>query len=1194
MKNNFSAILILFAVVSMSWSNGSSADSNRYFITIDDFEGGRIEKDWYTVNDADVGRCINTVVPGNSSTSFSVKKNTNTLDSSSLYQAVWYSYIGNQMRKAYDHYTDSVVADGFIYSQTGIRMNFSGTEGITFQAYSEKQVRVSIILTTHYDEANRICEQFEYFITVGPEWKTYTISYGNFRGNSYWVPSDPNVIPEKILAVSFQIDAMYGSNDCDKHYSVLLDNIRAYSSKPIKRQAVIKSGKGGKIRITYTPETKPEELLIGDSTDISIRTNTDALIKLVPDSGYKVFDFILDNKHYGPIDSFLIKDISKEHSIEVSFVRDTLTIHTITTSTDGLGNIVPEGVVPVLEDSSKVFVINTSQTDNIKTYLKKLFVDTIPVKATNIYTFENVRNSHKFHAVFDTITWNLTLHYNFDSTTIDPITQVYTLPESTSYLIDFEKYQDYSIKDVIIDSVSVGPVSSYLFRHIIKDHFVDIKMIPSNRIIDDFEDGDLISRSGGVWVTGSDADEKEPNEPGNSTSSITIQECDRNPFDKKCLVWKYSMGDVQAKDSMGIGMGNWAYIYVDLALFSADGFKGIVFNAKATEQRNRINVEVTCGKTPYRANVLLSTEWERYYIPFTDFSVPSWYESEPDSFIPAAITNIGLIADYSSSDSGEIYLSDFQLYTDKEVVIVEGTKEGNGKIYPHGQTVCIKGSSQDFSFITDSNTTVSDVIVNNISAGSCEKYSYSADSSGKIQVLFNYNSGGQEITFNTLGPKTYGDSPFVLTATASSNLPLTYISSDTSVATVTDSTVAIHGAGHTIITAIQEGNDSIFPANPKEQVLVVNPKEISVTDLKVMDKVYDGNRNGLLSGNEKIEGVLNGDDVHLHGSVKFASKNVGDSIDIRTEELRLMGENRTNYKLLLPANLSASITPKPVKIGNIEIMDKTYDGTDKAKIRVGREPKVLEMVEGDSLVISGSATAQFEDKSAGNEKKVFVSGYKITGPDAGNYLLEQPIELTASIFPEELIITAKNATKIENSPDPVFTVLYWGFVDGEDSTIVKGLQIRRTEGEVPGFYDIIPFGAVAANYDITYENGKLTIDRPVSVQDIKPGESLNNKRYGISIANNPVNLSYQNARINICLPEACHLKISIYDGVGNLVYNKSLMSDKNGSTKTLLWDLRNTDGLKVSTGTYLIRLSGHGIRSSQQYHYKAKLGVKRR
>ena len=120
-----------------------------------------------------------------------------------------------------------------------------------------------------------------------------------------------------------------------------------------------------------------------------------------------------------------------------------------------------------------------------------------------------------------------------------------------------------------------------------------------------------------------------------------------------------------------------------------------------------------------------------------------------------------------------------------------------------------------------------------------------------------------------------------------------------------------------------------------------------------MDKVYDGNRNGLLSGNEKIEGVLNGDDVHLHGSVKFASKNVGDSIDIRTEELRLMGENRTNYKLLLPANLSASITPKPVKIGNIEIMDKTYDGTDKAKIRVGREPKVLEMVEGDSIVISG-------------------------------------------------------------------------------------------------------------------------------------------------------------------------------------------------------------------------------------------------
>ena len=143
-------------------------------------------------------------------------------------------------------------------------------------------------------------------------------------------------------------------------------------------------------------------------------------------------------------------------------------------------------------------------------------------------------------------------------------------------------------------------------------------------------------------------------------------------------------------------------------------------------------------------------------------------------------------------------------------------------------------------------------------------------------------------------------------------------------------------------------------------------------------------------------------------------------------------------------------------------MDKTYYKTNKEKIRVGREPKVLEMVEGDSLVISGSATAQFEDKSAGNEKKVFVSGYKIAGPDAGNYLLEQPIELTASIFPEELIITAKNATKIENSPDPVFTVLYWGFV--RDSTIVKALQIRRTDRRVPGFMILFLWGVAAQLY----------------------------------------------------------------------------------------------------------------------------------
>ncbi len=67
----------------------------------------------------------------------------------------------------------------------------------------------------------------------------------------------------------------------------------------------------------------------------------------------------------------------------------------------------------------------------------------------------------------------------------------------------------------------------------------------------------------------------------------------------------------------------------------------------------------------------------------------------------------------------------------------------------------------------------------------------------------------QDINFPALSPRTYGDAPFELGATASSGLPIVYESSNPMVATVSGSTVTIVGSGTTTITAIQAGNATI-------------------------------------------------------------------------------------------------------------------------------------------------------------------------------------------------------------------------------------------------------------------------------------------------------------------------------------------------------------------------------------------------
>jgi alpha-tubulin suppressor-like RCC1 family protein len=78
----------------------------------------------------------------------------------------------------------------------------------------------------------------------------------------------------------------------------------------------------------------------------------------------------------------------------------------------------------------------------------------------------------------------------------------------------------------------------------------------------------------------------------------------------------------------------------------------------------------------------------------------------------------------------------------------------------------------------------------------------------------------QTLTFDSLAEKTYGDAPFTVTATASSNLSVTLSSSDTSVATVSGSTVTLKGAGSTLITATQAG-DTTYAAATRQRTLVV-------------------------------------------------------------------------------------------------------------------------------------------------------------------------------------------------------------------------------------------------------------------------------------------------------------------------------------------------------------------------------------
>jgi hypothetical protein len=126
----------------------------------------------------------------------------------------------------------------------------------------------------------------------------------------------------------------------------------------------------------------------------------------------------------------------------------------------------------------------------------------------------------------------------------------------------------------------------------------------------------------------------------------------------------------------------------------------------------------------------------------------------------------------------------------------------------------------------------------------------------------------QNITFNTLTGKTYGDPAFDLAATGgASGNPVSYTSSNPAVATISGATVTIIGAGTTTITANQTGTGNYAPATA-QQTLAVAKAALTVTANKT-SRIY-GTTNPLFTAT--ISGFVNNEtETVLSGSATLAS-----------------------------------------------------------------------------------------------------------------------------------------------------------------------------------------------------------------------------------------------------------------------------------------------------------------------------------
>jgi hypothetical protein len=322
---------------------------------------------------------------------------------------------------------------------------------------------------------------------------------------------------------------------------------------------------------------------------------------------------------------------------------------------------------------------------------------------------------------------------------------------------------------------------------------------------------------------------------------------------------------------------------------------------------------------------------------------------------------------------------------------------------------------------------------------------------------------------------TYGDNaPTITSPISESTGAITYTSSDTSVATISGSTIVIVGVGTTTITASQAASGSFNAAVPVTALLTVSPKALTITGASVASKTYDGTTTATITGS--LSGVVGSDTVTLTPSGTFADANAG-TIKSVTSSSTLAGAQASRYTLTQPTGLTGSIAKAPVII-TAASANKTWNGTDP----------VLTYTATPSLIEGNSFTGSLTRDS---------------GEDAGTY----SITIGSLSAGDNYAITFQPAIFTINK-DGVITTILTGFnLDNHrvNSNGTRTVRIIAPTSNSPALitYSLNPSGAGSIN------GSAVTLTAPCTISAKQEAGIFNEVEY--SAASASITLKWEKA-----------------------------------------------------------------------------------
>ncbi len=233
-----------------------------------------------------------------------------------------------------------------------------------------------------------------------------------------------------------------------------------------------------------------------------------------------------------------------------------------------------------------------------------------------------------------------------------------------------------------------------------------------------------------------------------------------------------------------------------------------------TKRIHMINIHAKSGSAPADYNRRL-------------YDVNVLYDSLTTHYGDDNIILIGDLNDDVDTSIRSGFESTYKMFVDDDVnfkTLTYSLSVGGGASFPSSGSFLdhIIISNELFSSYIESSTAIEDprtYIPNYVSNTSDHL---------PVSARFLLTKTDQEIMFVAIPDKTIGDEPFILNASASSNLPVTFSSTSENIS-ISGSNVTLAGAGLVTIVASQVGDENYNAAPDAERVFCVNPAKPSVT-----------------------------------------------------------------------------------------------------------------------------------------------------------------------------------------------------------------------------------------------------------------------------------------------------------------------------------------------------------------------------